>query len=36
MIARVTPVEPSDERLATARVDVGRLGEIDLTACLPD
>ena len=36
VMARVTPVEPSDERLSTARVDVGQLGEIDLTACLPD
>lgn len=36
VMARVIPVEPSDERLATARVDVGGLGEIDLTACLPD
>lgn len=36
VMARVIPVEPSDERLATARVDVGEPGEIDLTACLPD
>jgi hypothetical protein len=36
VIAGVTPVEPSDERLATARVDVGEPGEIDLPACVPD
>jgi hypothetical protein len=36
VIAGVTPVEPSDERLVTARVDVGEPGEIDLPACAPD
>jgi hypothetical protein len=36
VMARVTPVDPSDERLATARIDVGEPGEIDLPACRPD
>jgi hypothetical protein len=36
VLTAVTRVAPSDGRLATARVDVGERGEIDVAACLPD